>query len=177
MEILPCGFTFFIGAAMIKVAVNKLTQTADMGYFANDLFILSSLIYLRQELKQSCCFQKHFKQLTKVHTQQRKKETRTSTQTNFSILLLYWALRLKLKLILYIFKKTNKPTNQNKETINMQILTTPIPSVTKNRKEHCLLFSGLGFSNAVLHIYGPSGPEFDILSHSTRSAYLNNSGN
>lgn len=44
MEILPCGFTFFIGAATIKAAVNKLTQTADMGYFEKDLFILSGLI-------------------------------------------------------------------------------------------------------------------------------------
>lgn len=68
MGILPCGSTFFMGAAMIKVAVNKITPTADMGYFEKDLFILSSLIYLRQELKESCCFQKHFKQLTKVHT-------------------------------------------------------------------------------------------------------------
>lgn len=59
----------------------------------------------------------------------------------------------------------------------MQMVTTYIPPITKNREEHCLLFSGLSFTNAGLHVYGPSGPQFDILSHPSRSAYLNNSGN
>lgn len=80
MESLPRGFTFFMGAAMIKVAVNKVTQTADMGYFEKNLFILSSLIYLRQELKESCCFQKHFKQLTKVHTPAEKERKKPERQ-------------------------------------------------------------------------------------------------
>lgn len=89
MEILPCGFTFFMGAAMIKVAVNKTTPTVGIGYFEKDLFILSSLIYLRQELKESCCFQKHFKQLTKVHTPTEKETNQNlNTRLIFSILLL-----------------------------------------------------------------------------------------
>lgn len=149
-----------------------------MGYFEKDLFILSSLIYLRQELKESCCFQKHFKQLTEVHTPAEKERNQNLNTDLFfhPAALLSFKAQINTK-TLHILKKPNKPTNENKETINMQILTTPILSITKNRKEHCLLFSGLSFTNAVLHVYGPSGPQFDILSHSRRSAYLNNSGN
>jgi len=107
---------------------------------------------LRQELKESCCSFSSISNSSQKYLHPAKKDRNQNVSTDFfhPATLLDFKAQINTEILLFFF-------SSEKEKI-MQMATTYIPHIAKNRKAHCILLSGLRFINAGLHAYGPSGP-------------------